>query len=105
MASSKFHFKEIDWIIYFPSSGNEGRSYLKYGVAYRDRARGISQPGVRINLEDVMMISEIQNNYPHKVGYFFNSTGRGENYTPQYLETRSVTCLEDFLQFLKDLNI
>ena len=105
MVSSKFHLKEIDWVIYFPSFGNEGRPYQKYGVAYRDRKRGKSQPGVRINLEDVLMMPEIQNKYPHTVGYFLHSKGRGENYVPQYLETRSVTSLEDFILFLRNLNL
>lgn len=51
----------------------------KYGVAYRDRRKGESQPGERINLEDVMRKPEIQNNYPPTVGYFLHSSGRGEN--------------------------
>ena len=37
MPSFKFHFKEIDWVIYLPSHGNEKRPYANYGVAYLDR--------------------------------------------------------------------
>lgn len=105
MPSSKFHFQEIDWVIYFPSTGNEGRSYMKYGVAYRDRRRGITQPGVRINLEDVIKKPKIQENYPHTVGYFLHSSGRGENWTPIYLETRKVADLNEFFGFLSKLNV
>lgn len=105
MVSSKFHFVEIDWVIYFPSSGNEGRDYPRYGVAYRDRRRGVSQPGPRLYLEDVMDMREIQSNYPHTVGYFLYSTGRGEGYVPAYLETREVASLADFYRFARDLDI
>ena len=105
MKSAKFHFQEINWVIYFPSVGNEGRDYSKYGVAYRDRRRGVSQLGVRINLEDVIRKREIQENYPHTVGYYLNSSGKGQNWTPQYLETRNVADLEEFLAFLGELEI
>lgn len=105
MESAKFHFKEIDWVIYFPSTGNEGRPYQKYGVAYRDRIRGVTQPGVRINLENVVSKREIQENYPHTVGYYFDSSGKGQSWTPKYLETRTIANLEEFLRFLHDLKI
>jgi len=105
MPSFKFHFKEIDWVIYFPTIGNEGRPYQKYGVAYRDRRRGITQPGVRINMEDVMEKPEIQENYPHTVGYFLHSSGKGKGWAPEYLETRKVANLNEFFDFLRDFHI
>jgi len=105
MKSSKFHFQEINWVIYFPSVGNEGRDYMKYGVAYRDRKRGVSQPGVRINLEDAVSKPEIQENYPHMVGYYLESSGKGQDWTPQYLEIRTVANIEEFFEFLDDLGI
>jgi len=105
MVSAKFHFQEINWVIYFPSVGNEGRAYSRYGVAYRDRTRGVSQPGVRINLEDVVRKREIQENYPHTVGYYRNSSGKGQNWIPQYMETRTIADLEELFTFLRDLRI
>lgn len=105
MTSAKFHFKEIDWVIYFPSTGNKGRPYMKYGVAYRDRKRGVTQSGVRINLGDVTNKQEIQGNYPHTVAYYLDSSGKGQDWIPQYLETRIVTNLEGFFGFLHDLDI
>jgi len=105
MKSTKFHFQEIDWVIYFPSTGNEGRAYPKYGVAYRDRTGGITQPGVRINLEDVVNRREIQENYPHTVGYYLYSSGKGQNWTPRYLETRTIANLKEFFGFLCNLEI
>ena len=105
MKSAKFHFREIDWVIYFPSVGNEGRDYMKYGVAYRDRRRGVTQPGVRISLEDVVNKPEITEDYPHTVGYYLESSGKGQNWTPEYLETRAIANLEDFFKFLRNLGI
>lgn len=105
MTSARFHFKEIDWVIYFPNTGNEGRPFKKYGVAYRNRIRGVTQPGVRVNLEDVVGKREFQENYPHTVAYYLDSSGKGQNWTPQYLETRSIANLEEFFSFLRDLNI
>ena len=105
MTSAKFHLREIDWVIYFPGTGNEGRQYEKYGVAYRDRRRKETQPGERINLEDVIGKREIQESYPHTVGYYFDSFGKGQNWTPQYLETRTIANLEEFFTFLRDLRI
>ena len=80
-------------------------SYQKYGVTYRDRKRGVTQPGVRINLEDVFNRREIQENYPHTVGYYLNSSGKGQSWTPKYLETRTIANLEEFFRFLRDSNI
>jgi len=105
MLSARFHFQEIDSVIYFPSVGNEGRNYMKYGVAYRDRKRGVTQPGVRINLEDVLSKPEIEENYPHTVGYYLASFGKGQKWTPEYVETRTIANLEDFFKFLRDLGI
>ncbi|MEM2970101.1 MAG: hypothetical protein QXR63_04115 [Candidatus Bathyarchaeia archaeon] len=105
MVSSKFHFQEIDWVIYFPRVGNEGRDYPKYGVAYRDRKIGLTQPGIRINLEEVVKKPEIQENFPHTVGYFLHSSGKGKNWLPNYLEVRKIANLNEFYKFLKDLHI
>lgn len=105
MPSSKFHFQEIDWVIYFPQVGNEGRPYFKYGVAFRDRKRNEPQPGVRINLEDVLEEPEIKEKYPHTIGYYLYSSGRGKNWTPNYLETLKISDVDEFFQFLKKLNI
>src|SRR5208337_4085205 len=42
-SSKKFHFMEINWIVYFPSVGNEGRRIQKYGVAFLNRKTGETQ--------------------------------------------------------------
>jgi hypothetical protein len=56
-------------------------------------------------LEDVLRKPEIQENYSHTVGYFLRSSGRGNKWTPEYLETRRITGSTEFFNFLKDLDI
>ncbi len=70
-------FKEIDWIVYLPSHGNEGSEYEKYGVAFRDRKRGRSKSDRRISLGELMRESVMKDNYPHTVGFFLASSGKG----------------------------
>ena len=88
--TNKLHLQEIDWIIYFPSYGNEGRELQKYGVAFRDRINKITQSGLRINLCDVLAHSTILNGFPHTIGLLQNSTGRGSNCLPGYIEIREI---------------
>jgi hypothetical protein len=103
MPSFKFHFKEIDWVLYLPSHGNEGRAYPKYGVAYLDRKKGSSQPGRRIGLKEVLDEAAIKGKYPHMVGFFLNSRGRGRTWEPDYLRTKKVNSRRGFYGFLKEL--
>jgi len=48
---------------------------------------------------------EIQENYPHTVGYFQHSSGRGKDWTPKYLEITKVADLQDFFKFLRKLKL
>lgn len=100
---NKFHFKEIDWIIYFPSRGNEGRQLVNYGVAYRDRINRKTQPGPKINLGNVFGEPLIQNGYPHSIGLFLDSSGKGPNWTPVYVETREINNKDEFLDWIREI--
>ena len=102
--NSRFHFIEIDWLLYFPINGNEGRKYPMYGVAYRDRKKGVSQKGPRIYLEEVLNETEIREKYPHTVGYYVDSSGKGPTFKPKYEEKRIVKNVEEFYTFLSDLS-
>jgi hypothetical protein len=102
--TKKFHFQEIDWIVYFPKHGNEGK-YLNYSVMFRDRKRRITQPGKRIKLGEVLEKLEIERNYPHTVGFYKESSGKGANFKPEYLQLRRVQSVEDFWMFLNSLDI
>lgn len=100
--ANKFHLKEIDWVIYFSAEGNEGKEIGKYGVAYRDRVNNTTQPGRRINFEDVLSKRKIQKNYPHTVGLFLESRGKGSSWYPDYIETRIVHSEKDFQEWIKE---
>jgi hypothetical protein len=105
MPSFKFHFKEIDWVIYLPSHGNEKRPYAKYGVAYLDRKKGRSQTGRRISLKETLDKAAIKNKYPHTVGFFLKSTGKSSSWKPDYLRTKKVRSKRGFHSFLKELSL
>jgi hypothetical protein len=80
--NNKLHFKGIDWVIYFPSTGNEGRQIISYGVSYRDRVNKTTQQGPKINLKNVFEKLSTKENYPHEVGLFLNASGRRATWTP-----------------------
>jgi hypothetical protein len=101
--TNKFHFIEIDWIIYFPSIGNKGRNIVKYGVAYRDRINKKTQPGRKINLSDVLKQDTIKNRYPHTVGLFYDKSGKGINWKPRYIENRIIRSENELLDWIKTI--
>ena len=105
MPSFKFHFKEINWVIYLPSHGNEKREYEKYGVTYRDRKKGTSQPGRSIGLKETLSKSAIKRKWPHTVGFFLSSKGKGESWKPDYLRSRKLRTEKAFYKFLKELSL
>lgn len=96
----KLHFQEADFVIYFPATGNEGRPLGKYGVAYRARARSVGQEGKRIYLEDVLAMPEVRDRYPHTVGLYVHSAGKGRTWRPQYLQTRVVQSEPELLDWI-----
>ena len=100
MVSSKIHFIEANIVIYFPNSGNEGRNYEKYGIAYRDRKTGKTQPGVRINLEDVLNMEIINEKYPHTIGLYIDSRGRGKSFRPEYIKKVIINKKGELFNFL-----
>ena len=105
MPSFKFHFKEIDWIIYLPSHGNEGRAPKKYGVTFLDRKKQKSQTGRMIELEDTLSRAAIAKKYPHSVGFYLASKGRRETWAPDYLRTKKIKSKRGFYAFLKELGL
>jgi len=100
---NKLHFKEIDWVIYFPSKGNEGRCLTNYGVAYRDRTNKKTQPGRRINLSDVLVQPRIQHGYPHSIGFFQDSSGKRSNYVPAYIEIQVIESEGELLEWIAQI--
>jgi hypothetical protein len=102
--TKKFHFQEIDWIIYFPRHGNKGK-YRNYNVTFRDRKKKITQPGKRIKLGEVLDKPEIDRSFPHTVGFYKVSSGKGAGFKPQYLELRKIQAVEELWFFLNALDI
>ena len=101
--SKKFYFQEMDWIISFPSDGNEGRKYLFYSVQFIDKRNKQSKPYAV--LADVVDSPMFENGYPHTIGFFRNSVDSEGNFEANFLELRIVRCIEDFWKFLNDLII
>ena len=102
--TKKFHFQEIDWILYFPRQGN-WRKYLNYSVMFKDRKRDRTRPAKRIKLGEVLDKPEIEGNYPHTVGFYKVSSGKGASFKPEYLELRIIQTVEEFWMFLNALDI
>lgn len=102
--TARFHFIEIDVIIYFPESGNVGRDTGKYGVGYLDRKKICPAKSGRVNLEDVLeKCPNIKNGYPHSVGYFIASR---QKYPPlSYVEMRKISNKSEIYQWMKELNL
>jgi len=93
----------MDWLISFPDSGNEGRKYLYYSVAFKDRKKGNAMS--QTCLMDIVDAVEFEKNYPHTVGFFRASIDHDTDFNCNYLEIRVIRCIEEFWKFLNDLNI
>jgi len=98
-----FHFQEMDWLISFPPSGNEGRKYLNYSVFFKDRKNG--NVSSQVSLIDLVDVTEFEKKYPHTVGFFRGSIDDDENFCSSYFEIRVIRSIAEFWKFLNDLNI
>jgi len=103
-ATKKFHFMEMDWIVYFPKCGNKGK-YLGYNVILVDRKKGAGQPEKNVTLDEILEDPEFERCYPHTVGYYKESCGDGAEFNPEYLEIRKISTIEEFWLFLNALDI
>jgi len=48
---------------------------------------------------------EFEQNYPHTVGYYKDSSGEGAKLDPEYLEIRKISTVEEFWLFLNAVDI
>jgi len=96
--TKKFYFQEINTIICFPDHGNRGK-YCNYQVCLKSRET-VSQAGKPAILGEFLDSPQVDNNYPHTVGYYKESTGEGETFQPEYLELRKIGTVEEFWLFL-----
>jgi len=98
-----FHFQEMNWLIFFPTRGNEGRKYLYYSVEFSDLSKGAARK--RVCLADVLENPLFEENYPHTVGFFKGSEIEKIELGSAYLEIRIIRSIEEFLSFLNYLDI
>ena len=98
-----FYFQEMDWIISFPNTGNEGRKYLYYSISFNDRKT--KQIKTQIVLADIVDSPMFENGFPHTVGFFRDPVDIEGSFEVNYLELRIIRCIEEFWKFLNDLNI
>jgi len=98
----KFCFQELDWIITFPNSGNDGKKYQDYSVFFSNLKK---KSGAEcVCLVDIVESPEFQS-FPHTVGFFKSETAKSSNIESDYLELRIIRCVEEFWKFLNDLNL
>jgi hypothetical protein len=102
--TKKFHFMEIDWLVYFPKGNNKGK-YLNYSVMLIDRKKGANQPERIVTVEEIVEKPEFEKQYPHTVGFYKKSSGEGAEFKPEYLEIRRISTVEEFWLFLNALDI
>jgi len=103
--TKKFHFVEMDWIVYFPRCGNKGK-YLNYIVMLVDRKKEFNYSRKLLKLEEVLENPEFEKHYPHTVGYYKESPIKEDpKFKPEYLEIRRINTIEEFWRFLNALDI
>ena len=70
-----------------------------------DRKRGAAQLGKCVKLNEILDNAEFEQNYPHTVGYYRESSGEGAKFNPEYLEIRRISNVEEFWLFLNAVDI
>jgi hypothetical protein len=72
---------------------------------FKDRKKGTPQPEQRVILGELLESVEFENQYPHTVGFYKDSSEDGAEFKPSYLELRIIRTIEDFWMFLNSLDI
>jgi len=99
-----FHFQELDWLIYFPLEGNKGKN-CDYTVFLENR-KGKTNPTLnRVNLGALMERRELDEHYPHTVGFFKASVDDAASSELRYMEIRTIHDVNEFWLFLNALDL
>ncbi len=101
--TKSFYFQDIGKIVVFCFQGNSGK-YRKYLVQIKT-PQTINQPIAPAILGDFLDSPEVDNNYPHNVGYFKDSTGKDLAFKPTYLALCKICSAEEFFGLLSSLDI
>ena len=99
-----FHFQELDWLLFFPVEGNKGK-YCGYTVLLRERTEKGKTQQNHVVLGDVIERTELEEHYPHTVGYFKASCDELPDGELRYLENRRIHNVDEFWLFLNALNL
>jgi hypothetical protein len=97
-----FHFQELDWLIYFPLEGNKGKN-CEYMVFLREEKTNHTLN--RVNLGALMERTELDEHYPHTVGFFKATDEETVNGELRYMEIRTIHDLNEFWLFLNALDL
>ena len=97
-----FHFQELDWLLYFPSEGNKGK-YCGYTVLMKERKKSGADGHVRLG--DIVERCELEDHYPHTVGFFKTSCEEPPSSELCYMEIRTIQNVDEFWLFLNALNL
>jgi hypothetical protein len=57
----------------------------------------------KVKLHEILDLPQVEQNYPHTVGYF--KLPCGESSKPEYLELREIRSVEEFWAFLNAVNL
>ena len=104
--TDRFHFIEIDLIIFIPSRGNERRDIPHYGVSYYDRKKECTATQGKAFLKDVLKnCPKIGNGYPHTVGYFQAERVRYPLDISKYIEIRKIQSDSAFYKWIEEVGL
>jgi hypothetical protein len=101
----KFHFQEIDLTICFSNSGNEKKKYANYNVRLEKNQSNTSALENQLSLGEVLDQNDFANGYPHTVGFYKASNSEEKTLKPEYLEIRRIRGIEEFWNFLNELDM
>lgn len=96
-----FHFQELDWLLYFPTKGNKGK-YSGYSVLFKEKKETQTR---QVVLGSVLERPEVEERYPHTVGFFKAHNDNEPDSAKRYMEIRKVQNVDDFWLFLNALNL
>jgi len=97
-----FHFQELDWLLYFPIEGNCGK-YSSYSVLFTDRKE--PNQNTKAILGALLERPELDEHYPHTVGFFKSSGYADIDSRLRYMEIRIIHNVDEFWFFLNALNL
>jgi hypothetical protein len=99
-----FHFLELDWLLYFPVEGNRGE-YFGYTILLNERKRKQKSQQNAVTLGSVLERVELDEHYPHTVGFSKAAPDDEANEELTYMEIRTIHNTHEFCLFLNALDL